>query len=76
MLAIIDWPVLASCTNNLDLLEEISLVPSELYLRDLAILIEMYEVRLDILAVVIDRIEVTHYWQSSSPIDNEGVQPW
>ena len=45
-LAAKDGPVLASCANDFNLFEEVSLVPAELYLRDLVVLIEVDKVSL------------------------------
>lgn len=46
LLAAIHWPVLSSCTDDFDLLQEVALVPTETNLCDLVILVKMYEVGL------------------------------
>lgn len=74
--AAIDWPVLASSADDLDLLKQISLIPAELYLHNLVILIEADEVRLVLLATTSLRMRSTHHWQGSSSVDNEIVKTW
>lgn len=46
VLAIINGPVPASCTNNFNLFEQVTLVPTDSYLGDLIVLVEMYEMDL------------------------------
>ena len=44
LFASVHWPILASCANDFDLFEQISLIPAKLDLGDLAILVEVDEV--------------------------------
>lgn len=44
--AAIHRPILSSCTDNFDLLQQIALIPAQSNLSDLVVLVEMYEVSL------------------------------
>ena len=74
--AAIDGPILASSANNLDLFEQVSLIPAELYLSDFVLLVKVDEVSLHLSAEISEEVESTYHGQGSRPVNNETVETW
>lgn len=74
--AIIYGPVLASCTDNFDLLEEVSLVPTESDLSNLVFLVEVYEMDLKWSAYSPCSVERTYHWKCDCSVNNKSILAW